>query len=124
MVCISRSVAVEVLTKETQVVDSGETGETEETEETEEMGETGETEETEGRAAAAPQFTHRVVARQGLNLRSGPGTEFAVIRVLPLGTSLNVIKPYHSPWAPVDLLGDGINDGHVHLSFVEMNQGA
>ena len=61
---------------------------------------------------------YRVIARDGLNLRSGPGTDFWTIRSLPFGTVVNVIS-HDGPWALVDLLGDGAADGHVHASFLK-----
>jgi hypothetical protein len=61
---------------------------------------------------------HRVIARDGLNLRSGPGTDFLTIKSLPFGTAVNVMSR-DGPWALVDLIGDGAADGHVHASFLE-----
>jgi uncharacterized protein YgiM (DUF1202 family) len=61
---------------------------------------------------------YRVIARDGLNLRAGPGTDFWTIRSLPFGTVVNVIR-HDSQWALVDLVGDGAADGHVHTSYLE-----
>jgi hypothetical protein len=63
-------------------------------------------------------FTHRVIARGGLNLRSGPGTEFPTIGSLPFNTPVSIIKR-DGPWALIDQNGDGAADGHVHSSFLE-----
>jgi Bacterial SH3 domain len=61
-----------------------------------------------------------VIARSGLRLRAGPGTDFEVERLLPLGTALTVvaIDPIHAEWARVDLEGDGLLDGYVHSGFI------
>lgn len=61
-----------------------------------------------------------VIARAGLRLRGGPGTEFDVQRVLPLGTELWVVavESSNQVWALVDLQGDGYVDGYVHRDFL------
>ncbi len=59
----------------------------------------------------------RVISRIGLNLRTGPGTEFPVIRTMPLGTELSVIGRSGN-WALADLQQDGIADGHCHSSLL------
>jgi hypothetical protein len=61
-----------------------------------------------------------VIARDGLRLRGGPGTEFESERTLPLGTALNVIDVRSPPpgWARVDLEGDGLLDGYVFAAFL------
>jgi hypothetical protein len=58
-----------------------------------------------------------VVARPGLRLRSGPGTDFDVIRLIPFGTQVHPVKTVGS-WTQVDLLGDAAADGFVHSSFL------
>jgi hypothetical protein len=61
-----------------------------------------------------------VIARGGLNLRSGPGLSFGVKNVLATGTAVNVIA-FDGPegdWARVDLEGDGLIDGHLFASFL------
>src|SRR5262249_20714310 len=42
-----------------------------------------------------------VIAREGLRLRAGPGTEFDILRVLPFGTSVNPLKTA-GDWTLVD----------------------
>lgn len=59
----------------------------------------------------------RVSARDGLRLRSGPGLEHAVLRVLPFGTTLFVEREING-WVAVDLEGDGAIDGFVSAAFV------
>ena len=59
----------------------------------------------------------RVLARDGLRLRSGPGLEHAVLRVLPCGTALFVEREING-WLAVDLEGDGAIDGFVSAAFV------
>lgn len=64
----------------------------------------------------------RVIARHGLHMRGGPGTEFPALRLLPYGTQVKVLKR-EGQWALVDMLGDGAADGFVSLSFLD-NAGA
>lgn len=60
-------------------------------------------------------------ARDGLNLRSGPGTEFPVLRSLAFGTQVHLVKR-EGRWGLIDEQGDGATDGFVHLAF--LNEGA
>lgn len=74
-------------------------------------------------AAPAPVLTaghYVIVARGGLKLRGGPGTNFEAQRTLPLGTELNVVatSDVDPAWVSVDLEGDGILDGFVFASFL------
>lgn len=73
-------------------------------------------------APAAPLAPGRyvVMARGGLKLRGGPGTNFDSERTLPVGTDVNVVaSPGTDPaWAHVDLEGDGLLDGFVFASFL------
>lgn len=59
----------------------------------------------------------RTMAASGLRLRAGPGTEFEVRRLLPLGTLVEVISRF-GDWAIVDVSGDGSADGAVHSAFL------
>jgi hypothetical protein len=61
-----------------------------------------------------------VIARDGLRLRGGPGTDFDSERTLPTGTELNVIKidSDDPDWVSVDLEGDGLIDGFVFGAFL------
>lgn len=59
----------------------------------------------------------RVNARSGLRLRSGPGTDFDILRLLPLGTSVFSLKSVGA-WTLVDLQGDGVADGFVGSGFL------
>jgi hypothetical protein len=70
-------------------------------------------------AAVAPG-RYVVIARGGLKLRHGPGTDFDSERTLPLGTELNVVEISSTDpaWARVDLEGDGLLDGYVFTSFL------
>ncbi|MGO7837226.1 SH3 domain-containing protein [Rhizobium johnstonii] len=56
-------------------------------------------------------------SRDGLNLRSGPGIEFAIIRSLPFATQVHIVKR-EGRWGLIDELGDGATDGFVHLAFL------
>lgn len=61
-----------------------------------------------------------VIARNGLKLRGGPGTNFDSERTLAAGTELNVMPVNGSDpaWVRVDLEGDGLLDGYVFTSFL------
>jgi len=61
-----------------------------------------------------------VMARGGLKLRGGPGTNFASERTLVLGSELNVVEvdSQDPSWVRVDLEGDGLLDGYVFASFL------
>lgn len=58
-----------------------------------------------------------VVAKDTLNLRGGPGTDFKVLRALDPGTRLRVLRE-DGAWRMVDLENDGIPDGFVHGTFL------
>lgn len=64
--------------------------------------------------------SYEVIARDGLLLRSGPGTEFAARSSINFGAVVNVdqLEGPHREWARVDLQGDGLVDGHMHRSFL------
>jgi len=73
-----------------------------------------------GTAEALPTGRYVVMARSGLKLRGGPGTNFDSEKTLPAGTELNVVDS-DSPdpsWVHVDLEGDGLLDGYVFASFL------
>jgi hypothetical protein len=67
-----------------------------------------------------------VIARGGLKLRGGPGTNFTAERTLPLGTELTVVElsSVDRAWARVDLEGDGLLDGFVFAAFLASASGA
>ncbi|MFH0344875.1 MAG: SH3 domain-containing protein [Chromatiales bacterium] len=69
------------------------------------------------RAATDSGDPHAVIARDGLKLRGGAGTEFPAIRTLPTDTKVNILAR-EGQWALVDLQGDGRADGFVHLGFL------
>jgi len=58
-----------------------------------------------------------VIARSGLNLRSGDSTDFKVLKTLPYGTEVFVLARSRD-WAQVDLQGDGKADGFMLASFL------
>lgn len=61
----------------------------------------------------------KVTARSGLNLRTGPGTEFEIILTIPEGEPVIVVsKTDTSEWVQVDLEGDGKVDGYLHSGFL------
>jgi hypothetical protein len=61
-----------------------------------------------------------VMARDGLRLRGGPGTNFGSERTLAAGSELTVVDADGSDpsWARVDVEGDGLLDGFVFTSFL------
>lgn len=63
---------------------------------------------------------YMVIARNGLKLRGGPGTNFESEQTLPAGTELNVVEisGQDPSWVRVDLEGDGLLDGYVFASFL------
>lgn len=62
---------------------------------------------------------YKVVARSGLRLRSGPGTDFHSPRALMAGTQFQAeFSEAHPDWAKIDLEGDGHYDGFVFASFI------
>jgi predicted chitinase len=72
---------------------------------------------------AAPGTTYCVIARHGLFMRGGPGTEFPVLQLLPFGTQVNVLRR-EGQWALVDMHGDSAADGFVFSSFLSSGVGA
>jgi hypothetical protein len=65
----------------------------------------------------APHFV--VIARSGLKLRNGPGTQFSSTAILPAGTRLTAVSDLANPeWARVDLQGDGLFDGYVFGGYI------
>jgi hypothetical protein len=63
---------------------------------------------------------YAVIARNGLKLRGGPGTNFESERTLPAGTEVNVVETSSQDpsWVRVDLDGDGLLDGYVFAAFL------
>jgi hypothetical protein len=61
-----------------------------------------------------------VIARGGLKLRGGPGTNFGSEKTIPAGTELDVIQisADDSSWVGVALEGNGLLDGYVFASFL------
>jgi hypothetical protein len=62
-----------------------------------------------------------VSARNGLNLRGGPGTNFnPPIKLIATGTILQVVSQHSTDknWALIDLEGDGLTDGFVFAPFL------
>jgi Domain of unknown function (DUF1906)/Bacterial SH3 domain len=61
---------------------------------------------------------YRVIARGGLRLREGPGTQFDIIGGLPFGQIVFVVS-ISEGWARVDIEGDGRTDGFASAGFLE-----
>lgn len=70
-----------------------------------------------GAAAPAPEAALTVNARSGVRLRSGPGTDFDVLQVIPYGTQVHPIKT-SGDWTMVSLTGDKAADGFVNSHFL------
>lgn len=58
-----------------------------------------------------------VTARSGLRLRSGPGTEFDIINLIPVNRRVSV-RARRNDWVEIDLEGDGLIDGWAFASFL------
>ncbi|AWM01869.1 SH3 domain-containing protein [Bradyrhizobium amphicarpaeae] len=71
-------------------------------------------------AAAVHPGRYAVIARDGLKLRGGPGTNFDPERTLPAGTELSVVAVSNvdPAWVRVDVEGDGLLDGYVFAAFL------
>jgi len=65
-----------------------------------------------------PRLRYRIIARSGLRLRGGPGTEFDVIGSLSAGSIVTRVSQ-HGDWLSVDLAGDGLADGFCHGGFLQ-----
>jgi hypothetical protein len=60
----------------------------------------------------------KVIARSGLRLREGPGTDFDIIGALQFG-QIVFVKSITDQWARVDVEGDGQVDGFASAGFLE-----
>jgi hypothetical protein len=74
-------------------------------------------------AAAGEPFAlghYVVMARNGLKLRGGPGTNFGSEITLPAGTELDVVErsTVNPAWVRVDVQRDGLLDGYVFAAFL------
>jgi hypothetical protein len=75
--------------------------------------------DTPGRGSVATVGErHKVIARGGLRLREGPGTQFDIIGGLRLGQVVFVAS-ITDGWARVDIEGDGHIDGFASAGFLE-----
>jgi uncharacterized protein (TIGR02594 family) len=68
-------------------------------------------------AEASSTAIMEVIARSGLKLRRGPGTEFPEITTLPKGTLVAALDSI-GDWIKVDLEGDDNADGFMHGAYL------
>jgi hypothetical protein len=61
---------------------------------------------------------YKVIARNGLRLREGPGTSFDIIGGVSSGQIIFVVSK-NDGWARVDVEGDGRVDGFAYAEFLE-----
>jgi uncharacterized protein (TIGR02594 family) len=73
-------------------------------------------------AAAKTAALYAVNARNGLNLRRGPGIEYDVVRTLPAASILHG-HAQHGDWLLVDAEGDGLTDGYMATKFLRLVAG-
>lgn len=71
-----------------------------------------------GIGPGAPGTARQVIARSGLRLRAGPGTNFDIIGLMPFGTRV-FVRGIADGWAKIDRDGDGAIDGFAFASFLE-----
>jgi len=69
-----------------------------------------------------PVAAYEVIARSGLQLRRGPGTEYASEGALPVHTIVNGIREENG-WLQVDVNGDGLADGFMKASLLKAVSG-
>ncbi|MGD2048227.1 MAG: META domain-containing protein [Chloroflexota bacterium] len=68
--------------------------------------------------------TATVIARDGVNVRTGPGIEYTIIGIAPFGTTLEVVGVSRdSTWWVVNLPGAPNNYGWVTDEFVQVQNG-
>ena len=58
-----------------------------------------------------------MLARSGLNLRAGPGTEYAVVAVLQYNQEVSVLDE-GAGWLSIDTQHDGAMDGFAFGRFL------
>jgi hypothetical protein len=63
--------------------------------------------------------SYRVTARNGLRMRSGPGTDFDIVATLHANQRVRVLDK-SGDWLQVDLEHDGLADGYCHGGFLAM----
>ncbi|MBL4645786.1 MAG: hypothetical protein COA52_16310 [Hyphomicrobiales bacterium] len=80
---------------------------------------------------ASPELCHvlsthseinEIIANGGLNLRRGPGENYAVESTLPAGTLVSVLQN-EGGWSLVDINGDGSADGYMYASYLRAVSG-
>jgi hypothetical protein len=67
--------------------------------------------------ASQPVLNARVTARDGLRLRSGPGTSFDIKTTLVSNQQVSVLGQ-SGEWSQIDLQGDGLADGYCHSGYL------
>ncbi len=61
---------------------------------------------------------YKVIARNGLNLRGGPGTQFNTLSSLR-ANQLVFVTSITNGWAAIDLQGDSLIDGFASIDFLQ-----
>jgi uncharacterized protein (TIGR02594 family) len=86
------------------------------------FGQFGPAEPLTARRGEASVALFKVIARSGLNLRSGPGENFRVVQSIAAGTIV-AGRGLDAGWMKVDLDGDGHVDGYMFAAFLEAVSG-
>ncbi|MFC7418338.1 glycoside hydrolase family protein [Iodobacter arcticus] len=77
---------------------------------------------TMAQSVSADEHGYQVIARKGLNLRSGAGLEFSILELLPAQKKVFVLREKEG-WAAIDLDGDGLLDGWALADFLREYSG-
>ena len=72
---------------------------------------------------AANSVAYAVDARNGLNLRRGPGTDYDIVETIPHGAIVHGLG-LDGVWLRTDIRGDGVTDGYMHSGYLVPLAGA
>ena len=76
----------------------------------------------EARSPFPPVAAYEIIARSGVQLRRGPGTEFVSDGAHPAHTIVNALREENG-WLQVDVNGDGLADGFMKASLLRAVSG-